>query len=331
MPLFDKKQPYASVEESFFVHLPEGAPIPGLFLAMKERLAILLKQITHFRARQSSLELFKRRYFSEKSYIDQLDEWYHQKNWFGFGKEIKVLSFIAMSALVGAIFQLTIAFTLIAFALYKVVDFVLGNYHRVSTAQREGLWNDIVQMEEGVTKEMEQLMGMEKQLNQLSLELMQEQLQMGQENSQFKAMVVSLQEEMQQLTKIKEDLLQKNAEFVLKIDQFQEKFTRLQQDMQEKYQEITLLTEQLEQTQRAIEEVQCIYQRKVQDAESHSKKFTDEIQQHLDDCHEELADFEDFLNLDGGNSGDRQDVLVDNQNWEDTCQNEETRGSCFNH
>ena len=139
-----------------------------------QRLQELCEQEEANKQVQSCLNTLMRR-FNEKSTITEAIEWYGRKTILqkaGIG-----VIFVAGSALVGALFNLSALFTLLSIGIFCAAETLLTEHYELTENQRRELAQDIKQMELNLFDSVACLKEVSKKLDDVFLNLLQQSIQ----------------------------------------------------------------------------------------------------------------------------------------------------------
>lgn len=222
-----------------------------------ELLQQLLGHEKHIGKLHSSLDILMKRFFVEKSFFDRASEWYGDKPW--WNKTLTAVSFVGISALAGAVFNLAALFTLIAVGAYALSHSLLNEHHTITNSRTARFCTDITEMEHDLEAEVEQLRGIETRLTDILISLCEEQQRLSEGNaeleetvSEFQAKTAGLIATIEQLGKTKDGLLSSNQQLKEQLDTFQHKFESTDDMLRQNVIEMGSLNQQLLDTESKL-------------------------------------------------------------------------------
>lgn len=232
------------------VHVLAQKTAVSLVQEAESQISQLLTQKNHIGQMKSDLDILMKRYFVEQSFFDHASQWYGQKSW--LQKSLIMVSFIGLSALVGAIFNLAALLSVVAIGLYSAADFLLTQHQRISSERSDRLCSDIDAMEKDLKKEVEQLSSLEVCLQQIFVDLNQERLHLAKDNAEFEktvsrlnAQIKTLNTNFEELKKSKDGLLSSHEKLEGQVKTIGVELDESQKTLQQKTSEISAMTEEL--------------------------------------------------------------------------------------
>ncbi len=212
---------------------------------------------TNITARQSSNKALKNRYFLDKSYFDRAALWYGEKAWW---KKLLIGSaVVALSALIGAIFDLAALLTVISIGILAAVSCALQNHNDILTSRSERFSEDITKLEAANKAEYEQLSQIEVTMKNVLGQLQQTLVRMNDEITAFRITIVTLhtqidtlQTNIHELNTAKDQLAASNKDYLMQTEQLNNALLAAQTDLGQKVLEINALTSQLNKAQSKV-------------------------------------------------------------------------------
>lgn len=159
----------------------------------KSQLNHLFEQKNQFIEMKSSLDGLIQRYNLNNSYLNQAAFWYGNKSWFNkFGTGAL---FVAASALIGAVIQLSALFTVLALTLHYAVTFILKNHYEATASQQLMLAEDINKIEARVNVSINAFNKAQIELKQTLKLLSQHNIDMAENAAALETQITTLNEQ----------------------------------------------------------------------------------------------------------------------------------------
>ena len=170
---------------------------------------------------QSCLNTLMRR-FNEKSTITEAIEWYGRKTI--LQKAVIGILFVAGSALVGAVFNLSAIFALLSFGIFCVAETLLTEHYELTESQKRELAQDIERMEQKLFESVACLKEATKKLDDIFLSLLQQSIQSAHLLKAFEVQTSTLDGQLNDFLRILASLSETNTTLLRDHQRIVQKF-----------------------------------------------------------------------------------------------------------
>ena len=159
----------------------------------EEQFLNLLKQGRHIISMQSNLDILMKRYHVGKSYLSSVVDWYGNMSW--WTQLWTSITFVAASALIGAVFNLGALCALLSIGIYYAASFFLLNHYDTTSFRDKRFCDDIVEMEKTLGSSIEALNILGDNLKDVFVSLANEQCVLSEESVNFEEQITVLSQQ----------------------------------------------------------------------------------------------------------------------------------------
>ena len=169
------------------------------------------QQKSHIIHLQSHLDMIMENVMQEHSFISLVAQWYGSKSW--WSKVYLGLSLAAISAVIGAVFNLALTYTALTSAVYVSLSYVFQNDYAVTIARNSRLRRDIQRMEAGLAASLQHVSELEQALTRVLTSIIELNNQMQGDIERFTQQIMILEAQVQQFSEVISSLEKSNASF----------------------------------------------------------------------------------------------------------------------
>lgn len=239
---------------------------------------------------ESSHELLLKRYQIQSSLFEKMTDTFSSTPFY-FKVCVGLLT-VSLSALVGAVVNLSLLFAATTAALVGVCSMLLNNHSSCQTQKNKQLKKDLEKMEQDIATEVETLKAIEGELRATLSNIAKENIRLAKNNGELEAMVGKLDEKIgtmgtaiENLTQTKDKVSEANRQLIEEVLALSEKIKSTHKELSIKSAAIPRLakklsnrTQELNKTNNALDEMETQYEELLVQLKELEKNSRDQLE-----------------------------------------------------